>query len=74
MESTNPKKLAAVEDVDYKDVIAQADAGDAELEKRVQRKLDRHILPWIFIIWLLAFIDRSNIGMSSLQSDCNTAY
>lgn len=36
--------------------------GDAELEKRITRKLDLHILPWIFVLWLLAFIDRSNIG------------
>jgi hypothetical protein len=33
-----------------------------ELEKRITRKCDFHILPWIFVLWLLAFIDRSNIG------------
>jgi hypothetical protein len=35
---------------------------DPAVERRITRKLDRHILPWIFILWLLAFIDRSNIG------------
>jgi hypothetical protein len=35
---------------------------DPEAEARILKKLDWHILPWIFILWLLAFIDRSNIG------------
>jgi hypothetical protein len=29
-----------------------------ELESRITRKCDFHILPWIFVLWLLAFIDR----------------
>jgi hypothetical protein len=37
-----------------------------EMERRITLKCDLHILPWIFILWLLAFIDRSNIG--KLQS------
>ena len=45
---------------------AQAGYGDfvenPELERRITWKTDLHILPWIFILWLLAFIDRSNIG------------
>ena len=40
---------------------------DAALERRITRKLDFHILPWIFILWLLAFIDRSNIGNAKLD-------
>ena len=35
-----------------------------EMEKRITLKCDLHILPWIFVLWLLAFIDRSNIGES----------
>jgi hypothetical protein len=35
-----------------------------EMEKRITLKCDMHILPWIFVLWLLAFIDRSNIGQS----------
>jgi hypothetical protein len=35
---------------------------DPEAEARILKKLDWHILPWIFCLWLLAFIDRSNIG------------
>ncbi|KAF2832316.1 MFS general substrate transporter [Ophiobolus disseminans] len=33
-----------------------------EMDRRVNRKFDSHILPWLFGIWLFSFIDRSNIG------------
>lgn len=33
-----------------------------QLERRIRRKFDLHILPWVFLLWLLAFLDRSNIG------------
>ncbi|CAO2649150.1 Nn.00g100990.m01.CDS01 [Neocucurbitaria sp. VM-36] len=35
---------------------------DPQLDKRLNRKFDLHILPWLFGIWLFSFIDRSNIG------------
>lgn len=38
-----------------------------ELERRITRKCDFHILPWIFSLWLLAFIDRSNIGQCEIR-------
>jgi len=34
----------------------------AELDKKITRQLDKHLMPWLFGMWLLAFIDRSNIG------------
>ncbi|KAF2160800.1 hypothetical protein M409DRAFT_70130 [Zasmidium cellare ATCC 36951] len=40
---------------------------DPAAERRITRKLDLHILPWIFALWLLAFIDRSNIGNAKLD-------
>ena len=43
---------------------------NSEMERRITLKCDLHILPWIFILWLLAFIDRSNIG--KLQSACES--
>ncbi|CAO1622887.1 unnamed protein product [Sympodiomycopsis kandeliae] len=33
-----------------------------EEEATVRRKLDWHILPWLFCVYGLAFLDRSNIG------------
>lgn len=35
---------------------------DPELDRRITRKFDVRIVPWLFGLWLLAFIDRSNIG------------
>ncbi|KAK3994184.1 putative transporter [Cladorrhinum sp. PSN332] len=36
------------------------------LDKRLNRKFDLHILPWLFGIWLFSFIDRTNIGNARL--------
>lgn len=35
---------------------------DAALEKRVVRKLDRHVVPLVLVLYMLSFLDRSNIG------------
>jgi MFS family permease len=49
---------------------------DPELDRRLNRKFDIHILPWLFGIWLFSFIDRSNIGnarIAGLTTDLNIA-
>jgi MFS family permease len=40
---------------------------DPALDRQITRKLDRHLLPWLFGIWLFAFIDRSNIGNAKID-------
>ena len=40
---------------------------DPVMHKRVTRKCDLHIIPWLFGIWLFAFIDRSNIGNAKID-------
>ncbi|KAF3012237.1 hypothetical protein E8E14_010581 [Neopestalotiopsis sp. 37M] len=47
------KKL---QDVDFKN-----------LDKKIDHKFDLHIVPWVFGIWLFAFIDRSNIGNARID-------
>lgn len=47
-------------DAKYEDI-------DPALEKRISRKIDTHVMPWLFGLWLLAFIDRSNIGNARIQ-------
>lgn len=37
------------------------------LDRRITRKFDTHIVPWLFGLWLLAFIDRSNIGNARID-------
>ena len=40
---------------------------DPILDRRVTRKFDTHVVPWLFGLWLLAFIDRSNIGNARID-------
>jgi hypothetical protein len=37
------------------------------IDRRVTRKFDLHIPPWLFGIWLLTFIDRSSIGNAEID-------
>jgi MFS family permease len=37
-------------------------AVDTEAEKKLLRKCDLHVLPPLFVLFLLAFLDRTNIG------------
>ncbi len=62
------EKAMGAEEADLKKGVATDRTEiDPVLDKRITRQLDNHILPWIFILWLLAFIDRSNIGAQSHQ-------
>ena len=40
---------------------------DPALDRAINRKFDLHIVPWLFALWLLAFIDRSNIGNARID-------
>lgn len=40
---------------------------DPALDRRITRKFDLHLVPWLFGLWLLAFIDRSNIGNARID-------
>ena len=51
--------------------ISSADSELAEihpaLDRTITRKFDTHLIPWLFGLWLLAFIDRSNIGLARID-------
>jgi hypothetical protein len=36
---------------------------DPAVEKRVVRKLDRNVVPLVMALYLLAYLDRSNVGL-----------
>lgn len=40
---------------------------DAALERRVRNKCDLHLMPVLYILLLLAFLDRVNIGNARIQ-------
>jgi hypothetical protein len=44
---------------------------DAVTEKKLLRKCDIHILPPMFVLLLLAFLDRTNIGMILMSNQQN---
>jgi hypothetical protein len=62
--SLQEEKLDHAEEIDEKDTsgTGYTHVEDPVLEKKIVRHLDRRILPWIFALWLLAFIDRSNVS------------
>ena len=41
---------------------------DAEAEKKLLRKLDLRVVPILWFLFVMAFLDRTNIGMASLNS------
>lgn len=84
MASTMPEKQVEEPRASNDETIVAADEMKAEathiqemdpkIEERIFRKQDYHILPWLFGIWLCAFIDRSNIGnarIDGLTDDLN---
>jgi len=57
-----PRSYSSVE----KDEVINDTRGtniDQEAEKKLLRKCDLRVLPPLFVIFLLAFLDRTNIGM-----------
>lgn len=41
---------------------------DEKMTKRLIRKVDRHILPVLVVLYLLSFLDRTNIGNARLAN------
>ena len=39
---------------------------DEKMTKKLIRKIDRHVLPALIILYLLSFLDRTNIGNARL--------
>lgn len=40
---------------------------DSKIERRIVRKCDIHLLPWLFGIWLFCFLDRASIGNAKIE-------
>ncbi|KAF1942500.1 pantothenate transporter liz1 [Clathrospora elynae] len=49
-------------DIENVPVAPPVEEIDPVIEKRVRRKLDTHLIPLLSALYLLAFLDRSNIG------------
>lgn len=44
----------------------------AEEDKRLVRKIDMRTIPWLSFLYLLAFLDRANVGNAKLEGLLNT--
>src|SRR6266850_342680 len=42
-------------------------AGDSEVGQRARRRIGRRLLPFLFLLYVIAFIDRMNVGAAALQ-------
>ncbi|KAF8597179.1 MFS general substrate transporter [Ceratobasidium sp. AG-I] len=52
--------------------VSPLEGADKPDERKLLRKLDRNILPWVTVLYLLSYLDRSNIGnarLDGLESD-----
>ncbi|KAL8898747.1 MAG: hypothetical protein Q9207_006547 [Kuettlingeria erythrocarpa] len=57
-----------LKEVDYTNVEpGSVQQIDPALNQRITWRFDTHIIPWLFGVWLLAFIDRSNIGNARID-------
>ena len=67
MSGTDEKELEQAHFESPKGEEAELTELDPALDLRLTRKFDLHIVPWLFGLWLLAFIDRSNIGNAKID-------
>jgi hypothetical protein len=56
------KELYSAEKIETLDDTA-AESVDLLAEKKLLRKCDLYVLPPLFVLFLLAFLDRTNIGI-----------
>ncbi|KAK0717839.1 major facilitator superfamily transporter [Lasiosphaeria miniovina] len=45
--------------------------GERKADRRLVRRLDRRLLPWLFVMYMLAFLDRTNIGNAKIANLSN---
>jgi hypothetical protein len=59
---------AGVEEIEF-ETRSEVDAFyiDPEAEKKLVRKLDWKLIPWLCLLYLISFLDRTNIGNAKIQ-------
>lgn len=48
-------------------MTVKEDSGQTQFEKRTVRKITLRIIPFVFLLYIVNYIDRANIGYASLQ-------
>lgn len=68
LEESDQKPTAGqVEKVEKVETSSEEFSIDPAIDAKITRKFDKHVVPWLFGLWLLAFIDRSNIGNARID-------
>lgn len=49
------------------DLVGEAASPDAALEQLTMRRVSLRILPFMFVLYIFNFLDRSNVGLAALQ-------
>jgi hypothetical protein len=74
LDSVNAEDKATAVELEKYDTAGEVIQIDPIVDARVTRKFDKRVVPLLFGLWLLAFIDRSNIGnvrIDGLATDLN---
>src|SRR5882724_12569541 len=44
------------------------------IEQRTMKKIRRRILPWVFLLYVIAFLDRANVAYAKLTMSANLGF
>lgn len=59
---SHSKSVTSHEEIEFQDEQRPDFYVDPEAEKRLVRKLDWRLIPWLCLLYLISFLDRTNIG------------
>ena len=51
-----------------------AEAAEKSFEQRTHRKVTRRLIPFLFLCYILAYLDRVNVGFAKLQMQADLAF
>lgn len=59
-------ETAVVHDAPGDVYLADVDTSSVD-ERKLMRKIDWHVVPWLAVLYLLNFLDRGNIGNAKVR-------
>lgn len=65
-EEKNIDATRHVPDIADPDAV-KSDEERAAIDKKLLRKLDLHLIPWLTLLYLISFLDRTNIGNAKID-------
>ena len=54
--------------------VSAANTVQLSMGERVRRRVSFHIIPYLFILYIIAFIDRVNVGFAKLRMKEDLAF